>query len=112
MFALAASLTPAFDPSLRTTFTEFGQHAVGYGFMLTGTKAVFERWLIALMIWLMPGAHHARSWVIGLITWIVAVNVVDHFIPVILGNTFWWRRVRGAAESPAGCVGRRHLRIP
>jgi formate-nitrite transporter family protein len=33
-----------------------------------------------LMIWLMPGAHHARIWVIGLIAWCLAAAELTHII--------------------------------
>jgi formate/nitrite transporter FocA (FNT family) len=80
LFAWAAAWTTAFDASLRATFTEIGQHAASYGFATAFAKGVFGGWLIALMIWLMPGAHHARIWVILLAGWILAASELTHVV--------------------------------
>jgi formate/nitrite transporter FocA (FNT family) len=113
VFALGAAWTTAFAAPLRGTFSELGQHAVTYGFGRAAIKGLFGGWLIALMIWLMPGAHHARIWVIALVTWVLAATELTHlvagsvevfvavfsgvvpwssywlnfFLPVLLGNT-------------------------
>jgi formate/nitrite transporter FocA (FNT family) len=80
LFAWAAAWTPAFAPPLRATFVELGLHAVSYGAGAAFVKAIFGGWLIALMIWLMPGAHHARIWVIALVTWTLAASELTHVI--------------------------------
>jgi formate-nitrite transporter family protein len=114
LFACGAAWTTAFDASLRGTFDEIGRHAVGYGVLRAFVKGIFGGWLIGLMIWLMPGAHHARIWVILVITWVLAASQLTHivagsvevlfavfsgavtasafltnfFLPVLVGNTF------------------------
>jgi formate/nitrite transporter FocA (FNT family) len=113
VFASAAAWTSAFEPMLRSTFSELGVHAVSHGVGTAFVKGIFGGWLIALMIWLMPGAHHARIWVIVLVTWALAASQLTHvvagsvevlyavfsgvvslwtgagrfFVPVLLGNT-------------------------
>jgi formate/nitrite transporter FocA (FNT family) len=66
VFAWAAAWTTTFEAPLRGTFGEFGVHAVSHGIRTAFVKGIFGGWLIALMIWLMPSAHHARIWVIVL----------------------------------------------
>jgi formate/nitrite transporter FocA (FNT family) len=113
LFAWAAATTPAFDPSLRGAFADLARHTVSYSFTTALVKGVFGGWLIAMMIWLMPAAHHARIWVIALVTWALAASELTHiaagsvdamfgifsgavspgayasrfFLPVLLGNT-------------------------
>jgi formate-nitrite transporter family protein len=41
---------------------------------------VFAGWLIALMVWLMPGAASARFLVIIAVTWLIAVAKFSHVI--------------------------------
>jgi formate/nitrite transporter FocA (FNT family) len=53
---------------------------VSHGFGTAFVKGIFGGWLIALMMWLMPGAHHARIWVIGLLAWCLAVSDLTHII--------------------------------
>jgi formate/nitrite transporter FocA (FNT family) len=80
IFALAAAWTTAFGAPLRGTFDELGVHALSHGTSTAFVKGVFGGWLIAMMIWLMPGAHHARIWVIGLIAWALAASELTHVV--------------------------------
>ena len=43
----------------------------------TVVKAILSGWLIALMIWLLPGAKSARLFVILLLTYVVSVGRVS-----------------------------------
>lgn len=113
IFGGAAAWTTAFEPSLRATFTELATHTVRYSFATAFVKGIFGGWLIAMLIWLMPGAHHAKIWVIALVAWALAASEFTHiiagsvdamfgifsgsisigsylarfFVPVLLGNT-------------------------
>ena len=44
------------------------------------TKAILAGWLIALMVWLIPGAGPARLWLILIITYVVAIGQFSHVI--------------------------------
>jgi formate/nitrite transporter FocA (FNT family) len=80
LFAWAAASSGAFAEPLTRTFNELGLEQVRYDFWTAFAKGIFGGWMIALMIWLMPGAHHARIWVIGLITWCLAATEMTHII--------------------------------
>jgi formate-nitrite transporter family protein len=80
IFAWAGAWTSAFDESLSRTFADIGVDHARFDFWTASVKAVFGGWMIALMIWLMPGAHHARIWVIWLITWCLAASQLTHII--------------------------------
>ncbi|ASW03605.1 formate/nitrite transporter family protein [Paraburkholderia aromaticivorans] len=49
-------------------------------FAVTAVRAVFAGWLIALMVWLLPGARSARLVTILLITYVVAISRLSHII--------------------------------
>lgn len=49
-------------------------------FAVTVVRAVFAGWLIALMVWLLPGARSARLVTILLITYVVAISRLSHII--------------------------------
>jgi formate-nitrite transporter family protein len=98
LFALAAAWTTTFSPELRTTFAEIGAEGVRYGFSTAFVKGIFGGWMIALMVWLMPAAHHARIWVIAIITYCLAAAELTHIIAgsldvlfaVLSGHVGWW----------------------
>lgn len=43
-------------------------------------KSILAGWLIALMVWLIPGAGQARFWLIVIITYVVAIAQFSHII--------------------------------
>jgi formate-nitrite transporter family protein len=49
-------------------------------FMVTGVRAIFAGWLIALMVWLLPSARSARLVTILLITYVVGMSKLSHII--------------------------------
>jgi formate/nitrite transporter FocA (FNT family) len=47
-------------------------------------RAVFAGWLIALMVWLLPGAETARVSIIIIVTYLVGISGFNH---IIAGST-------------------------
>jgi formate-nitrite transporter family protein len=47
-------------------------------------RAVFAGWLIALMVWLLPGAESARVSIIIIVTYLVGISGFNH---IIAGST-------------------------
>lgn len=112
LFAALAFGVPVFEPNLHRDFIAIGEEAAQGSFVVLFVKAVLAGWLIALMVWLLPGAASARLMVIVLITYIVAVGgfahviagsvevlylvlaggkslasyVIDYLLPVLVGN--------------------------
>jgi formate/nitrite transporter FocA (FNT family) len=72
--------TDLFPPGIREAFTAISHHAVGTSFGGTVLKGIFAGWLIALLVWLMPGAGGSRFAVIVLLTWLVSVAGFAHII--------------------------------
>lgn len=49
---------------------------------------VFAGWLVALMVWLMPGAGTARIWIVILVTYVIALSGFAHVIAGSIDKLF------------------------
>jgi len=78
--AWVAARTTAFDPPVRDAFAAIGRQAMGDRFPTMLLQAVIAGWLIALMVWMLPAAKHAKVPVIFAITWIVGAAGLPHII--------------------------------
>ena len=101
--ACALSRTSAFSPEMRGVFGEIGLESTGAGFGLALLRGVFAGWLLALLVWLLPFAEHARFFVIVLITWMIGVcgfshvvaGAVEAFYVAFSGLASWPQAVAG-----------------
>lgn len=80
LFAAGAAFTNVFDQAARDAFRDIGVHAASHGFMATLGKAVVSGWLIALMVWVLPGAKGAEILVIVTLTYIIAIAELTHIV--------------------------------
>lgn len=80
LFAAAVAHTSLFAPEVKQAFLEIGRKVVESPFETTVLKAIFAGWLIALMVWLLPGADTSRALVILIITYVVAIGGFSHLI--------------------------------
>ncbi len=78
--ATAIAHAGAFDKELLSAFEEISRAALRAPFQGTFVHAVYAGWMIALMVWLLPGAETARTLIIIIITYIVAVMGFSHII--------------------------------
>jgi formate/nitrite transporter FocA (FNT family) len=78
--AYALAHSEAFEPEVRAAFTEIARHAVSHPFGTTVVKGIFAGWLIALMVWLLPGAGSSRFFVIVAVTYVVGAGQFAHVI--------------------------------
>ncbi len=72
--------TSIFEPEVKNMFLEIGLKAIQPGFTIVLLSGIFAGWLIALMVWLLPAAETARTWVIIIITYIVGLGGMSHVI--------------------------------
>ncbi len=102
---LAGSLVMAFvlartqivDEEAFRSMVELARHAQTSGFAATLLRGIFAGWLIALTVWLLPFAEAARVWVIGVITYVIALAQFSHVIAgavetaflVLVGGSSW-----------------------
>ncbi|MCB8821520.1 formate/nitrite transporter family protein [Microvirga rosea] len=80
IFAAVIAHTPLFAPEIKSAFTEISRKVIEAPFGTTLIKAVFAGWLIALMVWLLPGAETGRAFIILIITYVVAIGGFSHLI--------------------------------
>jgi formate/nitrite transporter FocA (FNT family) len=80
LFALAAAFTPTFSPEIRGAFAALGTEAVAGTFWATFARGIAAGWVIALMVWMLPGARHNRLWIIVIMTYVIGVAGMSHII--------------------------------
>jgi formate-nitrite transporter family protein len=84
LFALALGHIQLFPAPVHAAFTAIGLSHLGASFGIAFTRAIFAGWLIALMVWLLPGAESSRVAVIIIITYLVGLGGLNH---IIAGST-------------------------
>ena len=80
LFAFVVAWTPVFLPQVRHAMEVIAQGSLRGGFWLTVLRGIFAGWLIALMVWLLPGAEAARLQIIVILTYFVALGGFAHII--------------------------------
>lgn len=84
LFAFCVAHVAIFDGSVRHALTEIGAAHLGMNFWIVLVRAIFAGWLIALMVWLLPGAEHSRLSIIVIVTYLVGLGGFNH---IIAGST-------------------------
>ena len=84
LFALCVAKIDIFDPRTTTSMIEIGQAHMGAPFLIAFMRSIFAGWLIALMVWLLPGAETARVGIIIIITYLIGLGGFNH---IIAGST-------------------------
>jgi formate-nitrite transporter family protein len=87
--------TGVFDEESKRAFTQVSLEGVGAPFGVVLLRGIFAGWLIALMVWLMPGAEVARIWIIILLTYVIALGGFAHVIAGSIDKLFlvWIGRI-------------------
>jgi formate-nitrite transporter family protein len=84
LFALVLGKVPLLDAHTQQCLAAIGMAHLGPDFGLVFLRAIFAGWLIALMVWLLPGAESARVSIIILITYLIGLGGFNH---IIAGST-------------------------
>jgi len=79
-FAFFVSHTHAFSPKVMAAMHTIGMEAVKLDFWTIVERGIVAGWLVALMVWLLPGADTTRLFVILIITYVVGVGGFSHII--------------------------------
>jgi len=79
LISLVLAKTEVFSPEVRAQFEALGTHALAGGFGIHMLRAVFSGWLIALMVWMLPGAP-SRILLIVAVTYIIGLGGLSHVI--------------------------------
>ncbi|MBV8882855.1 MAG: formate/nitrite transporter family protein [Chroococcidiopsidaceae cyanobacterium CP_BM_RX_35] len=88
--------TEVFKPDVQHAFTEISLKSMEGRFGIHFLRAIFAGWLIALMVWLLPGAKSSEISVIFFITYLVGLGELVH---VIIGSVYMFYLVTTGAAS-------------
>ena len=69
-----------FSPEVNQALSHIGHAELSHGFGTTFVRAIFAGFLIASMVWMMPGAGGQRALVVIVITWVVGIGTFSHVI--------------------------------
>jgi len=85
-FLFAACLVKfvLFDSHVYDALREIGAAHIGSTFGIVFVRAIFAGWLIALMVWLLPGAESARVGIIIILTYVIGLGSFNH---IVAGST-------------------------
>ena len=83
VFAWLVSHPGLFDDEVNKALRKVAEEAMKDTFVPTMVKAILAGWLIALIVWLIPGAGQSRLLLILIITYVVAAA---HFSHIIAGS--------------------------
>jgi formate-nitrite transporter family protein len=84
LFAFCVAHVGLFDGHVQQCLGQIGGNHLGIPFGIVFVRAIFAGWLIALMVWLLPGAEQSRVSVIIIITYLIGLGAFSH---VIAGST-------------------------
>jgi formate-nitrite transporter family protein len=97
--ALFCSFTPVLPQPIYDGMVAISRDLLAFGWWEMLFRAVAAGFLMAAMVWLMPGAEHSQFHVITLMTWLIAIGGFTHIVAgsmegyllVIAGDWAWWR---------------------
>lgn len=84
LFAFCIAKFHLFEPAVQQAFHDIGAAHLGASFGIAFLRAIFAGWLIALMVWLLPGAEASRVVIVIIITYLVGLAGLNH---IIAGST-------------------------
>jgi formate/nitrite transporter FocA (FNT family) len=98
IFSAVVGMSQVFSPEAHRAIHEIGRKLMEDEFGPMFLKAIFAGWLIALMVWLLPGAEGGRVGVIIILTYLVGLAGLPHIIAgsvealylVVVGSCSWW----------------------
>ncbi|MEH2067703.1 MAG: formate/nitrite transporter family protein [Nostoc sp.] len=80
IFAWVISNTEIFTDEIRQAFTEISLQTIEGKFWVVLGRGIFAGWLIALMVWLLPGAESSQIAIIVILTYLVGLAGLAHII--------------------------------
>lgn len=84
LIALCLARVAVLNPATQAALEEIGREHFGAGFGMVVMRAIFAGWLIALMVWLLPGAESAKVSIIIIITYLIGLAGFNH---IVAGST-------------------------
>jgi formate/nitrite transporter FocA (FNT family) len=95
--ALFFSFTPVLDADMQQAMLKISGHILNHDWLAMAVKGVAAGFLMAAMVWLLPGAEAAQFYVIVMMTWLIAAGdfmhivagSVEAFMLVLHGDVGW-----------------------
>jgi len=78
--ALFCTFTPVLTPELRDGMLAISRQLLEHGWLDTAFMAVGAGFLMAAMVWLLPGSESAQFYVVVLMTWLIAAGGFTHVV--------------------------------
>jgi formate/nitrite transporter FocA (FNT family) len=107
IFAWALASFNLFNPEATNSFADIATTAVTVGWSTLLARGVVAGWLIALMVWMMPGADSSRAFIIVVMTYLVALGSLPHGIAgsvdgffLVARGALSWRHMLGDYLAP------------
>src|SRR4029077_5159308 len=99
--ALFCTFTPVLPSDIYSGMLEISRDLLGFSWWGMVFRAIAAGFLMAAMVWLMPGAERAQFHVITLMTWLIAVGGFTHIVAgsmeayllILAGDWMWWQMV-------------------
>ena len=99
--ALFCAFTPVLQGEIYNGMLEISRDLLAFSWWEMVFRAIAAGFLMAAMVWLMPGAEGAQLHVITLMTWLIAVGGFTHIVAgsmesyllVFSGEWVWWRMI-------------------
>jgi formate/nitrite transporter FocA (FNT family) len=105
LFGLALARLAVVEPGIKRALSDIAGEAMRHDSWTTLLHAVYAGWIIALLVWVLPGAESNKVAVIVVMTWLIAVGGFAH---VIAGSSEVlypaWRGEASWADALAGFV--------
>jgi len=79
-FAWALASFGIFKPEVNNAFVDIASTATSAAWISLLVRGIVAGWLIALMVWMMPGADSSRAFIIVVMTYMVALGGLPHGI--------------------------------
>ena len=101
--ALFCTFAPVLTPELRAGMIHISSQIMHVGWLEAVVRGIGAGFLIAALVWLIPGAEAAQFHVIVVMTWLLAVSGFMHvvagsmeaFMLVLNGDLGWWAMLGG-----------------
>lgn len=69
-----------FSPEVRDAFARIGHEALNPGFAANLVRGIYAGFLIATMVWLLPGSGESRMWIVIILAWVVGIASLAHVV--------------------------------
>jgi formate-nitrite transporter family protein len=88
--ALFCSFAPVLSTEIYQEMLSISRDLLGYSWWEMVFRAIASGFLMAAMVWLMPGPERTQFQVITLMTWLIAVGGFTHIVAGSMEPTFWY----------------------